>query len=139
MKKLVLTLALFLAVQPFLQAQNDTAGHLNLVYNGSFEDYRSCPRKVDAVGILTLVEGWYQPTLGSADYFNVCGTRECGVPKNKLGWQQPYSGNGYCGIYCSKNDYREYLQTRLRRRLRGGERRSDKGGWSGYADWREGE
>ena len=122
MKKIVLTLSLFLALQPFLRAQEaDTAGRINLVYNGSFEDYRACPRKVDAVGILTLVEGWYQPTLGSADYFNVCGTRECGVPKNKLGWQQPHSGDGYCGIYCSKDDYREYLQTRLRRRLHRGD------------------
>lgn len=122
MKKLTLTLVLFLSLQPLLRAQEaDTSGHPDLVYNGSFEDYRSCPRKVDAVGILTLVEGWYQPTLGSADYFNVCGTRECGVPKNKLGFQQPHSGQGYCGIYCSKDDYREYLQTRLRRRLHRGD------------------
>ena len=116
-----LLLALFAATLP-LQAQHyDTTGHTNLVYNGSFEEYRSCPRKVDAVGILTLVEGWYQPTLGSADYFHTCGTRECGVPRNKLGYQQPHSGEGYCGIYCSKNDYREYLQTRLRRRLHTGD------------------
>lgn len=107
---------------PLLHAQQaDSVAHPNLVFNGSFEEYLSCPRKVDAVGILTIVEGWYQPTLGSADYFNVCGTRECGVPKNKLGWQQPHSGDAYCGIYCSKNDYREYLQTRLRRRLHAGD------------------
>ena len=107
---------------PLLHAQQaDSVAHTNLVFNGSFEEYLSCPRKVDAVGILTIVEGWYQPTLGSADYFNVCGTRECGVPKNKLGWQQPHSGDAYCGIYCSKNDYREYLQTRLRRRLHAGD------------------
>ena len=93
MKKLTLTLVLFLSLQPLLRAQEaDTSGYPDLVYNGSFEDYRSCPRKVDAVGILTLVEGWYQPTLGSADYFNRCGTRECGVPKNKLGFQQPHGG-----------------------------------------------
>jgi len=67
------------------------------------------------------VEGWYQPTKGSADYFNVCGSRDCGVPSNKLGNQMPHDGDGYCGIYCSKNDYREYLQTRLRRRLREGD------------------
>lgn len=115
----LLTQLLFL---PPLRAQEaDTAVHPNLVYNGSFEDYRSCPRKVDAVGILTLVEGWYQPTLGSADYFHLCGTRECGVPKNKLGFQQPHNGDAYCGIYCSKDDYREYFQTRLLRRLRQGD------------------
>jgi outer membrane protein OmpA-like peptidoglycan-associated protein len=43
------------------------------------------------------------------------------VPKNKLGEQLPHDGDGYCGIYCSKNDYREYLQTRLRRKLRAGD------------------
>lgn len=94
---------------------------VNLVFNGSFEEYRFCPKRVDAVGILINVDGWYQPTKGSADYFNTCGSRECGVPKNKLGEQLPHDGEGYCGIYCSKNDYREYLQTRLRRKLRAGD------------------
>lgn len=125
MKRLFLLGCLAVMIVSEVVAQNDTvpdtATHTNLVYNGSFEDYRTCPRRVDAVGILTLVEGWYQPTRGSADYFNVCGSRECGVPQNKLGSQMPYDGDGYCGIYCSKNDYREYLQTRLRRRLHKGD------------------
>jgi len=94
---------------------------VNLVFNGSFEEYRFCPKRIDAVGVLINVDGWYQPTKGSADYFNTCGSRECGVPKNKLGEQLPHDGEGYCGIYCSKNDYREYLQTRLRRKLRAGD------------------
>lgn len=94
---------------------------VNLVFNGSFEEYRFCPKRVDAVGVLINVDGWYQPTKGSADYFNTCGSRDCGVPKNKLGEQLPHDGDGYCGIYCSKNDYREYLQTRLRRKLRAGD------------------
>jgi outer membrane protein OmpA-like peptidoglycan-associated protein len=34
----------------------------------------------------------------------------------------PHSGNGYCGIYCSKNEYREYLQTELREPLKAGTR-----------------
>ena len=93
----------------------------NLVFNPSFEDYRECPRKIDALGKLTIVEAWYQPTAGSADYFNVCGTRECGVPRNKLGIQDAHIGNGFCGIYCSKTDYREYLQTELREPLKAGE------------------
>ncbi len=93
----------------------------NLVYNASFEEYRECPRKIDALGTLTIVDAWYQPTSGSADYFNVCGSRECGVPKNKLGIQDAHLGNGFCGIYCSKTDYREYLQTQLKEPLRAGE------------------
>ena len=125
MRKTWVTIGLLLAFARFANAQesiaSDSSQHINLVYNGSFEEYRHCPRRVDAVGILTLVEGWYQPTRGSADYFNVCGSRECGVPNNKLGQQLPHDGDGYCGIYCSKNDYREYLQTRLRRRLHEGD------------------
>lgn len=101
--------------------EQDTVEHTNLVYNGSFEEYRSCPKRIDAVGVLSIVDCWYQPTRGSADYFNVCGSKECGVPVNKLGNQIPYEGDGYCGIYCSRNDYREYLQTRLRRTLRKGD------------------
>lgn len=93
----------------------------NLVFNPSFEDYRECPRKIDALGKLTIVDAWYQPTAGSADYYNICGSRDCGVPRNKLGIQDAHFGNGFCGIYCSKTDYREYLQTELKEPLRAGE------------------
>ena len=113
--------ALLLALATAAMSQTDTAAHTNLVYNGSFEEYRSCPRRIDAVGILSIVDCWYQPTRGSADYYHVCGSKECGVPVNKLGRQAPHDGDAYCGIYCSRNDYREYLQTRLRRTLRPGD------------------
>lgn len=112
---------ILLAAGSQAQQQQDTTVHTNLVYNGSFEEYRSCPKRIDAVGILSIVDCWYQPTRGSADYYNVCGSKECGVPVNKLGNQMPFDGDGYCGIYCSRNDYREYLQTRLRRTLRKGD------------------
>ena len=124
MKKFWIPISLFflLGMSAFSQGLPvaDTS-RVNLVFNGSFEEYRFCPKRVDAVGVLINVDGWYQPTKGSADYFNTCGSRECGVPKNKLGEQLPHDGEGYCGIYCSKNDYREYLQTRLRRKLRAGD------------------
>ena len=124
MKKFWISISLFflLGTSAFSQGLSvaDTS-RVNLVFNGSFEEYRFCPKRVDAVGVLINVDGWYQPTKGSADYFNTCGSRECGVPKNKLGEQLPHDGEGYCGIYCSKNDYREYLQTRLRRKLRAGD------------------
>lgn len=124
MKKFWIPISLFflLGTSAFSQGLSvaDTS-RVNLVFNGSFEEYRFCPKRVDAVGVLINVDGWYQPTKGSADYFNTCGSRECGVPKNKLGEQLPHDGDGYCGIYCSKNDYREYLQTRLRRKLRAGD------------------
>jgi len=124
MKKFWIPISLFflLGTSAFSQGLSvaDTS-RVNLVFNGSFEEYRFCPKRVDAVGVLINVDGWYQPTKGSADYYNTCGSRECGVPKNKLGEQLPHDGDGYCGIYCSKNDYREYLQTRLRRKLRAGD------------------
>lgn len=92
----------------------------NLVYNPSFEAYVSLPNKIEAVGQLNSVEAWYQPTNGSSDYFNAAAKRECGVPKNKLGEQQAHHGQAYCGIYCSKDEYREYLQTQLRQPLKKG-------------------
>ena len=98
----------------FVEAQQSTRLAPNLVYNSSFEEYRECPRKIDALGVLTIVDAWFQPTAGSADYYNVCGSKDCGVPKNKLGIQDAHWGNGFCGIYCSKTDYREYLQTQLK-------------------------
>lgn len=118
MNKLFLISLLLLS--PFCGAWGQLSS--NLVFNPSFEDYVDCPRKIESKGVLTVVEGWYQPTAGSADYYNRCATRECGVPQNKLGYQMPHSGNGYCGIYCSKNEYREYLQTELREPLKAGAR-----------------
>lgn len=92
----------------------------NLVYNGSFEDYSVCPQRIDALGIMSGVDAWWQPTKGSSDYFNACGGRDCMVPRNKMGFQDAHSGQAYCGIYCSKENYREYLQTELREPLKAG-------------------
>ena len=101
-------------------AQNDSGR--NLISNPSFEKYRRCPDKINPVGVLKIVNAWFQPTSGSADYYNVCGSVECFVPNNKLGIQQPRTGDGYCGIYCSKDNYREYLQTQLEQPLKAGHR-----------------
>ena len=54
----------------------------NMVYNPSFEEHRRCPERVDALGVMTAVDAWWQPTAGSSDYFNACGGRECQVPRN---------------------------------------------------------
>lgn len=89
----------------------------NMIYNPSFEQHVRCPERIDALGIMSEVEGWWQPTAGSSDYFNLCGGRESSVPRNKLGFQQAHSGDAYCGIYCSQEHYREYLQTELRHPL----------------------
>ena len=94
----------------------------NMVYNPSFEEYRRCPQKVEALGVMRDVEAWWQPTQGSSDYFNACGGRECVVPRNKMGIQAAHSGDAYCGIYCSQERYREYLQTELKSALVAGKR-----------------
>ncbi len=94
----------------------------NMVFNPSFEEYSECPRRVDALGVMQAVDAWWQPTRGSSDYFNACGGRECQVPRNKMGIQAARSGVAYCGIYCSQENYREYLQTELRSPLVSGKR-----------------
>lgn len=94
----------------------------NMVYNPSFEDYFRCPQKIEALGIMTDVEAWWQPTRGSSDYFNACGSRDCTVPRNKMGYQAAHDGQAYCGIYCSQANYREYLQTELKQPLVAGHR-----------------
>lgn len=110
-------LFVFLSASPFLRSQAMRHAIDNLVYNPSFESHTDCPRKINAVGVLTVVDAWYQPTKGSADYYNVCGSKECNIPKNKLGIQEAYDGEGYCGIYVSQDKYREYLQTQLKEPL----------------------
>lgn len=108
MRKSVFILWLLTGISATAGAQPD-----NWVENGSFESYMSLPRRVEALGVLTDVEVWYQPTGGSADYYHSEGGRECAVPINKLGVQGAFDGQAYCGIYCSKDEYREYLQSQL--------------------------
>ncbi|MBQ9418206.1 MAG: OmpA family protein [Bacteroidales bacterium] len=100
------------------RAQSDT----NWVFNSSFEAHGHCPERIDAAGIMSGVDAWWQPTLGSSDHFDPCGGRECSVPRNKMGVQTAHSGNAYCGIYCSQENYREYLQTELVQPLVAGHR-----------------
>ena len=94
----------------------------NLVYNPSFEEHSICPQRIDAIGYMRGVDAWWQPTRGSSDYFHPCGGRECQTPRNKMGYQAPRTGDAYCGIYCSKEHYREYLQTELKEPLVAGRR-----------------
>lgn len=120
MKKRWISLISLLALLQYshLKAQNTD----NLVFNPSFEEYTECPQRVDAIGIMSGVDAWWQPTKGSSDYFNPCGGRECQTPRNKMGYQEPHTGVAYCGIYCSKENYREYLQTELKEPLKAGHR-----------------
>ena len=93
-----------------------------MVYNPSFEEHSICPQRIEAIGIMQGVDAWWQPTKGSSDYFHPCGGRECQTPRNKMGNQAAHAGEAYCGIYCSKENYREYLQTELKEPLVAGRR-----------------
>lgn len=120
MKKHWITLSTLLALLATTHLHGQTDG--NLVYNPSFEEYAICPGKIDAVGKMQQADAWWQPTNGSSDYFNACGGHETRVPRNKMGYQKAHTGNAYCGIYCSQEFYREYLQTELKQPLQSGRR-----------------
>ncbi len=86
----------------------------NLVTNPSFEEYFSCPGSYNYSTEGKLAPGWFSPTRGTPDLFNVCSKGDAGVPSNWAGLSKAYSGVGYAGLYCyALNGYREYLQTEL--------------------------
>lgn len=120
MRKHWITLVAFLMLLPATQSHGQTSD--NMVFNPSFEEYTKCPERIEALGVMREVVAWWQPSGGSSDYFNACGGRECGVPRNKLGFQAAHTGGAYCGIYCSQEGYREYLQTELKAPLQEGKR-----------------
>lgn len=78
----------------------------NLVVNGDFEDYSSCP-----IGFSNPFQnpkeiekciGWKAPTFGTSDYYNVCASgTNVAIPSNPFGTQTPFSGNAYVGAYLS--------------------------------------
>ncbi len=102
----------------FMLIGSITASAQNLVPNGDFEIYSSCP---ETMSELQSAEFWLDPTDGTADYFNACDTSDfVSVPLNFSGYQQAQSGNGYTGIFVAQNDgplYREYLEAELTENL----------------------
>ena len=117
----IILLTLFLL--PFGEAGRGYAQ--NLVYNGDFEIFDTCPANLSQPGDLQIKHctGWYPPTEGTSDYYNACNSGFVSVPSNGAGYQPAFSGNGYLGllpIYREGNDYGywfEYVQTKLTTRL----------------------
>lgn len=71
----------------------------NLVSNGSFENYSSCPT---GFGSIALAVGWLNPSNSTPDYFNSCYTfadHFADVPLNCLAYQDARTGDAYAGIY----------------------------------------
>jgi OOP family OmpA-OmpF porin len=105
---------LLLALSP-LSAQN-------VVFNGSFEIYQSCPKYQSQI---KLAAGWDRPTDGTPDYFNeACGTSVIGIPNNFMGSQKPRTGSAYAGFYLyqtnAPDSYREYVTNELKSPLEKG-------------------
>jgi len=108
MKKLFLFLVVSFFVGKNCEAQN-------LVPNPSFEDTLGCPNNEDQV---YLSNGWHC-FGGTPEYFNQCSIEDsvygvpiAGVPYNWPGFQIPYNGVAYCGVYCFDKiapDSREYI------------------------------
>lgn len=73
-------------------------GQVNLVYNGDFEIYDTCPD--DAAQVEKCV-GWIKPNDATSDYFNACAPvgSIASVPNgNFAGHQEAQSGSGYMGL-----------------------------------------
>lgn len=93
---------------------NVTYSQTNLVPNGSFEQYISCP---NVTGAHNLLNDWFG--VGSVDFYHTCSTSsDVGVPYNWGGFQYPADGNAYSGLttYTSRTlqpNGREYLGVEL--------------------------
>lgn len=80
---------------------NQVRGQENLVPNGSFEEYYTCP---DDISQISHIPGW-SSIKSTSDYYNVCNNTSAiqmelvGVPKNFTGYQYPVNGDAYCGLF----------------------------------------
>jgi outer membrane protein OmpA-like peptidoglycan-associated protein len=93
----------------------------NLVSNPGFEQLYDCPKKRED---LQLARAW-RIKENSPDFYHVCGTGTAAVPRNELGEQMPYRGEGYGGIWTmlqERQNYREFVATRLKTPLVAGKK-----------------
>jgi OOP family OmpA-OmpF porin len=123
MKALIVCLV-FLTIQ--VQGQN-------LILNGGFEEYYSCPR---APGDFEFCRNWYLANYSTPDYFRRCseGSAAFNIPYNHAGMQEPNSGNAYVGLFLlsgEKQTHREYIQGELCQKLDKGKKYSV----SFYVSW----
>ncbi len=83
-----------IAITLGLACLNQVRGQ-NLVPNGSFEQYTSCPEFISSV----FLTGWENLHTTSADYFNSCNVNGVAdVPFNELGYQEAFDGQAYVGL-----------------------------------------
>lgn len=77
-------------------------GQQNLVYNGDFEIYDTCPsgfsNHAQSSYEIEKCLGWTAPTYGTSDFFHTCAVgTNVWIPTSATGYQYPYSGEGYLG------------------------------------------
>jgi hypothetical protein len=90
----------------------------NLVSNGSFETYTTCPNNYNggSPDLISYAVGWYS-SKNTPDYYNSCASLTTGVstPSNLNGYQSPFNGQSYCGfdVYNNKNSFRESISCQL--------------------------
>src|SRR5690554_5921392 len=90
----------------------------NLLYDGSFEKYRWCPKSITSSGGRFVLEKWSMPTGGTPDYYHTCSDKfSSSIPRNRTGCQRIRTGNAYVGISTSRH-FSEYLQTELKESLK---------------------
>lgn len=86
----------------------------NLVPNGSFEEYTTCP---EFFGYVQYATGWQNLHTNSADYFHRCQPNQVvGVPFNTCGYQEPADGDAYVGLattFPGFSSYREMVGREL--------------------------
>lgn len=85
---------------------------VNLVPNPGFETFTTCPTDLAQI---TTAASW-ESFCYSPDYFNACSKDTyVDVPRNAIGTQHPYEGNGYAGFvaYWPGILYREYIGIKL--------------------------
>ncbi len=92
----------------------------NLITNGSFESFTTCPTGSSQV---SNINDWNQTTQATPDYYNACSSpgsfQSVEVPTNFAGTQTPLDGDAYTGlvVYHSFFSYREYIDSRLTQTL----------------------
>lgn len=88
----------------------------NLVPNGSFELYDTCPSNLGQV--TNYVKDWFDPTYTSSDYFNSCANNFItGIPNNFYGNKTPFDGKAMLGFVTYNSsllNYREYISVNLK-------------------------
>lgn len=91
----------------------------NLIYNGDFEEYSECPigysDQTQNPPEIEKCLGWTHPTHGTSDFLHQCANgTNAGINSNTIGYQEPYSGNGYLGGFATSYSggimWWEYIQ-----------------------------